>query len=396
VSAGNIIFSKKKRTVRGFPTQTYMSIHFILAFTLFCWVVLHLARHSLITPYIAGGAAMTLCSYFQTRAEVFLVAVVLAYFIVYLLNEDVDPNQLLVRDKESAAALTEEIGGNIKVVRVVTLLLFCFLPIPSPPGFITGILPVVIISLLIFLNKDAGKGNLVGYLVLVVMAVGGASFTLWLVKTFLPIQVSVIPILTGLAIPSLLGCDPPPTPSQRLRERGLNSPPGINNILWTFLLTWVTPGLSLSATTSALIAPGAYRLVIANLTSVAIEGWNLGLLFRDGSSTKTPLADLLLRPDRWYQTPTLQVSGAGLDHLFFVVLLGVMPAVAMYLWCNSKFEPDPSIIIVVMLLQSAVIAGWSSLVLVPLGFGFAVLQMALMPNYSEIRSLTIMAPMLVP
>jgi hypothetical protein len=92
----------------------------------------------------------------------------------------------------------------------------------------------------------------------------------------------------------------------------------------------------------------------------------------------------------------LQVSGAGLDHLFFVVLLGVMPAVAMYLWCNSKFEPDPSIIIVVMLLQSAVIAGWSSLVLVPLGFGFAVLQMALMPNYSEIRSLTIMAPMLVP
>lgn len=337
---------------------------------------------------------MTLCSYFQTRAEVFLVAVVLAYFTVYLLNEDVDPNQLLVRDRESAAALTEEIGGNIKVVKVVTLLLFCFLPIPSPPGFITGILPVVIISLLIFLNKDAGKGNLVGYLVLVMGAVGGASFTLWLVKTFLPIQVSVIPILTGLAIPSLLGCDPPPTKS--LRERGLNSPPGINNILWTFLLTWVTPGLSLSATTSALIAPGAYRLVIANLTSVAIEGWNLGLLFRDGSSTKTPLGDLLLRPDRWYQTPTLQVSGAGLDHLFFVVLLGVMPAVAMYLWCNSKFEPDPSIIIVVMLLQSAVIAGWSSLVLVPLGFGFAILQMALMPNYSEIRSLTIMAPMLVP
>ncbi|MTJ40694.1 hypothetical protein FJR09_18775 [Dolichospermum sp. UHCC 0406] len=371
-----------------------MSIHFILAFTLFCWVVLHLARHSLITPYIAGGAAMTLCSFFQTKAEVFLAATVLAYFIVYLLNEDVDPSQLLVRDRESAATLTEEIGGNIKIVRIVTLLLFCFLPIPSPPGFVTGVFPVVIISLLIFLNKDKGGGNLIGYVVLVVMAVGGATLALWLVKTFLQVQVSVIPILTGLAIPSLLGCDPPPTKS--LRERGLNSPPGINNILWTFLLTWVTPGLSLSATTSALIAPGAYRLIIANLTSVAIEGWNLGLLFRDGSSTKTPLADLLLRPDRWYQTPTLQVSGAGLDYLVFVVLLGVLPAIAMYLWCNSRFEPDPGVIILVMLVQSVVLAGWSALILVPLGLFFAVLQIAFMPNYSEIRSLTIMAPKLVP
>lgn len=374
-----------------------MSIHFIIAFIAFCWVVLHLARHSLITPYIAGGAALTLELYFQTDHLVRLTGCILAYFIVYLLNEDVDPSQLLVRDRESAAALTEEIGGNIKIVRIVTLLLFCFLPIPSPPGFITGVFPVVIISLLIFLNKDQTKdSNLVGYLVLVVGAVGGATLVLWLVKTFLApwAQVSVVPILTGLAIPSLLGCDPPPTKS--LRERGLNSPPGINNILWTFLLTWLTPGLSLSATTSALIAPGAYRVVIANLTSVAIEGWNLGLLFRDGSSTKTPLADLLLRPDRWYQTPTLQVSGAGLDYLFLVVLVGVMPAIAMYLWCNTKFEPDPSIIVVVMLVQSVAMAGWSAFVLIPLGLGFAVLQMAFMPNYSEIRSLTIMAPMLVP
>jgi hypothetical protein len=253
---------------------------------------------------------------------------------------------------------------------------------------------VVIISLLIFLNKDKGNGNLVGYLVLVVLSVGGATLALWLVKTFLPVQVSVIPILTGLAIPSLIGFDPPPTKS--LKERGLNSPPGINNIFFTFLLTWVTPGLSLSATTSALIAPGAYRLIIANLTSVAIEGWNLGLLFRDGSSTKTPLADLLLRPDRWYQTPTLQVSGAGLSYLGFVVILGVMPAIAMYLWCNSKFEPDPTVIVLVMLVQSFVLAGWSALVLVPLGLGFAMLQVALMPTYTEIRSLTIMASKLVP
>ena len=337
---------------------------------------------------------MAICSALQCKAEVRLAATVLAYFIVYLLNEDVDPNQLLVRDRESAAALAEEIGGNIKIVRIVTLLLFCFLPIPSPPGFVTGVFPVVFCSLLIFLNKDKSGGNLIGYLVLVIGAVGGATLALWLVKTFLPIQVSVIPILTGLAIPSLLGSDPPPTKS--LRERGLNSPPGINNILWTFLLTWVTPGLSLSATTSALIAPGAYRLIIANLTSVAIEGWNLGLLFRDGSSTKTPLADLLLRPDRWYQTPTLQVSGAGLGYLFLVVLVGVMPAITVYLWCNTKFEPDPSVIVLVMLVQSVVLAGWSAIVLVPLGLGFGLLQVALMPNYSEIRSLTIMAPMLVP
>ena len=107
-------------------------------------------------------------------------------------------------------------------------------------------------------------------------------------------------------------------------------------------------------------------MIIANLTSVAIEGSTLGLLFRDGSSSKTPLAELLLRPDRLYQTPTLQVSGAGLDYLFFVVLLGVLPAIAVYLWCNIKFEPDPSIIVVVMLVQSVVVAGaGSALVLVP-------------------------------
>ena len=112
-----------------------------------------------------------------------------------------------MRARSSAAALTEEIGGNIKIVRIVTLLLFCFLPIPSPPGFITGVFPVVIISLLIFLNKDKGNGNLIGYVVLVIGAVGGATLALWLVKTFFApwAQVSVIPILTGLAIPSLLG-----------------------------------------------------------------------------------------------------------------------------------------------------------------------------------------------
>jgi hypothetical protein len=372
-----------------------MSIHFLVSFILFCWVVTHLARHSLITPYIAGGAAMTLCSALQCKPEVRLAAIVLAYFIVYLLNEDVDPNQLLVRDRESTAALTEEIGGNIKVVRVVTLVLFCFLPIPSPPGFVTGVFPIVIMSLLIFLNKERGNGNLIDYMVLVLLFIGGATLALWLVKTLLPVQVSVVPVLTGLAIPSLLGVSPPPTKS--LRERGLNSPPGINNILWTFLLTWVTPGLSLSATTSALIAPGAYRMIIANLTSVALEGWNLGLLFRDGSSTKTPLGELLLRPDRWYQTPTLQVSGAGLNYLFLVVLMGLLPAIAVYLWCNSRFEPDPSIIVLVMLVQSVVLAGaGSALVLIPIGLGFGLLQVALMPDYSEIRSLFIMTPMLVP
>lgn len=337
---------------------------------------------------------MTLCSALQCEPEVRLSAIVLAYFIVYLLNEDVDLSQLLVRGGESAAALTGEVGGSIKVVRVVTLLLFCFLPIPSPPGYITGVFPLVIISVLIFLNKDRGSGNFEGYVVLVVLSIGGATLALWLVKTLLPVQVSVVPIITGLAIPSLLGADPPPTKS--LRERGLNSPPGINNILWTFLLTWVTPGLSLSATTSALIAPGAYRIIIANLTSVALEGWNLGVLFRDGSSTKTPLGELLLRPDRWYQTPTLQVSGAGLHYLFPVVLMGLLPAIAVYLWCNTKFEPDPGIIVLVMLVQSVVLAGWSALVLIPIGLGFGLLQVVLMPNYSEIRSLAILAPILIP
>jgi hypothetical protein len=377
-----------------------MSIHFIFFFGGFCWIVLHLARHSLITPYIAGGAAMALCSALQCEAKVRLVATVLAYFIVYLLNEDVDPNQLLVRNSESAAALTEEVGGSIKIVRVIILLLFCFLPIPSPPGHITGVFPLVFCSILMFLNKNQIEReniDLIGYVLLVIGSVGGVALVLWLIKTFLvlQLQVSVIPILTGLALPSLLGANPPPTPSQILRERGLNSPAGVSPIMWTFLLTWVTPGLSLSATTSALIGPGAYRIIIANLTSIAIEGWNLGLLFRDGSSTKTPLADLLLRPDRLYQTPILQVSGAGLGYLFLVVFMGLVPAIAMYLQCKTKFEPDPSIIFVIMVLQSFVLAGWSALVLIPLGLGFSLLQLAWMPNYSELRSLCILAPMLV-
>ncbi|MFM6055095.1 MAG: hypothetical protein ACKPA7_26330, partial [Sphaerospermopsis kisseleviana] len=142
---------------------------------------------------------MTLCSALQCKPEVRLSAIVLAYFIVYLLNEDVDLNQLLVREGQSAAALTEEIGGSIKVFKVVILLLFCFLPIPSPPGYIIGVFSIVIISLLLFLNKERGSGSFEGYVVLVLLSIGGATLALWLVKTLLPVQVSIVPILTGLA-----------------------------------------------------------------------------------------------------------------------------------------------------------------------------------------------------
>lgn len=376
-----------------------MNLTLAIALLFYYWTLTALAKHSLTSPYLAGAGAITIAHYLQTSPPIKVIAVVLAYQLVYLLNEDVDVNQLLARGLESAVELS---SGWMKAGRVITLIAFFWLPIPKPPGYLTGVWALLIVGTLIYLNKDIWeRGTYLGFLLLTAMSVGAAALAMWLLKLFWLVNTPIIPLLAGLAIPNLIN---PQYAGKSLAERGITAPPGVTQVVYTFLLTWITPGLSLSAATNALIAPGVYRVLIANLVSVALEGWNLGLIIRGGgSATKTPLADLLLTTNKLSQSPTLDGQGLGYAALLAIFLLGVLPAIVIY-WVTKErvtsragtaLEPDPTIVICVLVAQAFAACGLIAIVIIPLGMGIALLQKRLLPGAPEVRSLVIMAPMWV-
>ena len=369
-----------------------MNLTLAIALLLFLWTMTALAKHSLTSPYLAGAAAMTISHYLQASPPVRVIAVVLAYLLVYLLNEDVDVNQLLARGEESAVELSG--AGWMKVARVITLVAFLWLPIPKPPGYLTGVVALLIVGSLIYLNKDVWhRGTYLGFLTLTAMSVGIAAVVFWLLKMFWLVNTPMLPLLAGLAIPNLID---PQYPGKSLAERGIDQPPGVSLVLYVFGLAWITPGLSLSAATNALIAPGVYRVLIANLVSVALEAWNLGLIIRGGgSASKTPLADLLLTTNKLTQSPALDGQGLGYEALVAVFLLGVLPAIVVYWMSTERIEPDPAVIIFIMIIQAFASAGLIAVVIIPVGLGLALLQRSLMPEAPEVRSLVIMAPMWV-
>lgn len=373
-----------------------MNLTLAIALLFYYWTLTALAKHSLTSPYLAGAGAITIAHYLQASPPIKVIAVVLAYQLVYLLNEDVDVNQLLARGLESAVELS---SGWLKAARVVTLIAFFWLPIPKPPGYLTGIWALLIVGSLIYLNKDIWeRGTYLGFLLLTTISVGIAAITIWLLKIFWLVNTPIIPLLAGLAIPNLINPHLVTTHLQgkSLAERGITAPPGVTQVLYTFLLTWITPGLSLSAATNALIAPGVYRVLIGNLVSVAIEGWNLGLLLRGGgSATKTPLADLLLTTNKLSQSPALDGQGLGYAALVAVFLLGVLPAIVIYWLSTERKEPEPTVVIFVLVMQAFAACGLIAMLIIPLGMGIALLQKSLMPDAPEVRSLVIMAPMWV-
>jgi hypothetical protein len=384
-------FKEKRKEQREIKikntTLTLMNFTLAIALLLFLWTLTALAKHSLTSPYLAGAAAMTICVYLQASPPAKVIAVVLAYLLVYLLNEDVDINQLLARGEESSTELSS--AHWMRVARVVTLIVFLWLPIPKAPGFLTGVWALLIVATLIYLNKDVWhRGTLPGFLILTTMSVGIAALLFWLLKMFWLVNTPMLPLIAGLAIPNLIN---PQYQGKSLAERGIDQPPGVSQVVYTFLLAWITPGLSLSAATNALIAPGVYRVLIANLVSVALEGWNLGLIIRGGGGTsaKTPLADLLLNTSKLTQSPALDGQGLGYGALGLVFLLGVLPAIVVYCLSTERIEPDPTTIIFIMVVQGCAASGLVAVILIPIGLGIALLQRKLMPDAPEVRSLVI-------
>lgn len=370
-----------------------MNLTLAIALLLFNWTMSILARYSLTSPYLAGAGALTICFYLQASPPIRVIAVVLAYLLVYLLNEDVDVNQLLARGEESPSQSQSE--GWMKVARVITLITFFWLPIPKPPGYLTGVVALLIVGTLIYLNKDIKeKESYLGFILLTAVSVGIAALVIWILKMFWLINTPIIPLLTGLAIPNLVNLNPQ-KPKKSLAERGITGIPGVSLVLFTFGLAWVTPGLSLSAATSALISPGVYRVLIANLVSVALEGWNLGLIIRGGgSASKTPLANLLLTTSKLTQSPALDGQGLGYAALIAVFVLAVVPAIIVY-WLSTKHTTSSEQAIFILVLQAFASSGLISIVIIPLGIGLALLQSILMPRSQEVRSLIIMSPMWV-
>lgn len=364
----------------------------ILGVVALLWILIKLSRWSLVTPYVAGAAGMTVGTFLHLIPAFCVLLVVTCYLVCYLINEDVDVEQLIVRGDQSAMELAGAAGGWMKWSRVAVLAIFTVLPIPDPPGHLTGMIATLVVTILIWNNKDRqSRGGLGSFLILTILSLGAIPIVLGVLGWFIVLPAPAIPLIAGLAIPNMI--HPPKRAERSLADRGLLAPPSPVEVILTFLLSWVTPGLSVSATTSALIPGGIGRMLVANLTSCAINGWALGLVFRGGQSTKGALAHLLTTPDRMMNVPLLDGAGLGFGAEWLPLLGAVIPAAVIYLLQKDRVVAPPSAILFTMVTQAIVLGGVSAIILIPLGCLIALLQRAILPAAPEVRSLALMAPM---
>ncbi|TVP59031.1 MAG: hypothetical protein EA343_20645 [Nodularia sp. (in: Bacteria)] len=342
---------------------------------------------------MVAAATLTICTWLQASPPVIVIAAVAGYFLVFFINEDLDVNSLLLRGEESLEELTSQADVGLKVAKVIVFILFFFLPIPKPPGYLVGIPALVIVAVLIYLNQDSWEqGSLLGFLTLTLICVGSVALGCYILKLVWLVNVPVLPLLTGLALPNLID---PIGRERSLAERGIEYPPGLPQVVYTFLLTWITPGLSLSAATSGLIAPGVYRALTASLTSAALEAWNISLILRGGQASKTVLAYLLLRPNSINHVPALDGQGIGYGALVAVFLIAVLPALIFYWRKSERIEVNQAVVVFAMVSQSVAVTGLTAIPLIVLGLAIALLQRNLMPDSPEVRSLAVMAPMII-
>lgn len=321
-----------------------------------CWL---LSKMSLMTPFLAASVAYSIGLAFKYPASLILSLVVCFYFSVLLANEEVDNNAILMNVGFYKVAARSPF---LKTFKLSLFVGFFLLPIPKAPGYFTGFIAFALIFFCSALySTPKPNDNFIQYFI----SFSIASFVIWATSCLFPAINIVVPLLAGIVLFRSLSpshSSPPPVTLDTSNEF-----PGIGPLLWSFLFTWITPGLSCSSVTSLCVYPGPWRSIFASCVSLCLEAWNLSLLFRGELSSKSPLADVLTLPNRVNHTPLLDVYGSSFSDII-LVFIPLAISFGIY-WLDSIQLDVPSwFLSVPFCCQAFITTGSSALFIIAVGY----------------------------
>lgn len=309
------------------------------------FLVCSLAKKGMISPFLAGGLAVALCSHFHTNYSILLFAAITYYVTTFLASSWAEEDNVSLTNM----AMLPEIAANGKLnfcIKAGTLILFCFIPIPKPDFYITGIAALLVIGGILFANQEVkySLGTFSVGLIIQILLFTGVTF---LFNRFGATTNPSLAIVSAIAIPSLTSKSyaPPSIDSHNLHLDPLS-------LITALTLTYLTPGLSTSALSTSLFPRGISQAAAAAFLEAAVEGWVINLICHNQLSGKSTLGDLLNLDT--FQWGTFSVStSTGL-----LILAAIPIAITLCLITPSPtFKPSPYIAAAILTTQAVVTAG---------------------------------------
>lgn len=324
------------------PEALFLSLGFI--------AVKKFSEVGMMTPYIAGSVGLLVAKLEHYDLQGTTWVIVYYYLISYFCSGGLDSSSNIILGVRS---------GN-SFIKLVTLLIFIFLPIGKPIFLVPGILAVIMALLLMQPRAEE--------LVYVVTTIVIYTLTIALIKHFTSIDSFALPIIASIAVPRLCRQEP--------LEEESSYQPNWFNYGTSFFLTWITPGLSTSLVSGAVLKRNSTATAILEAAS---EGWVIGLLLKYSIiSTKSPLGDLLSFVNADQVNDLLNIHG---------LLYTIAGAFLMSLIRKPDAKPNKLATASVLVAQSVIMVGLPvTIIFCLLGFVF--------PHYKETKPLLIMSQMI--
>jgi hypothetical protein len=347
-----------------------------LVITGYIAAVVVLSTRGLLTPYIAAGGAIGLCSWLDPSSTV--STVIGCYVVSHLLNGvnefagiNLDATTALGAD---SLVIEHKNFTKYLVLKPIILGACIALPIGKPSGYITGGLGLALACVLLLCNKKKLTKKALIAIVIQSVVLGGLMLLFSQQHTM-----GTLGLIAAVAIPSLL------FPSNTVPTQAYFAKPGATGIAATGLLTWLTPGLSMQPISTVFMGHTVYKPMVLSLLNSALEGWNLHQFATGNQSAKTPLGDLITNKFVLI-TPTQAQVGilAALICLWIFILVKPQPT---YTKNQSYWQIGG------LLAQAVVTAGWTwTLLFLIAGAVVHILQQLLAPEQEDIKSLAFLVP----
>lgn len=338
-----------------------------------------MSKVGMMMPYSAGAYGIALASWFNVeyRVQVFIV---LSLYMIAMLGNGVSEGE-----ERGSLDVGMLLGGgegkrNRYLVRlsllgkIGLLLIFMLLPLPAPPAHLTGVLALVIISVLLVFgggNLIGFRGEWIGYLAAVLgqgLLIGITS--LWVERESDDIG-GQLALMCCVSIPAMLfpyrGFSWEREREKKGQEEGEEELHelsfGIVPTLLSCLLCIYTPGLSSSAVAGSLFPQDNHRVLAISGLEGVVEGYVIHQLLNNNLVHKSPLGDL-------FGVDSIQWGYFTCDMLTVMVLWGAVLlsiAVVCLLPCPS-WSKSKWITVAILMSQSLTIAGGSTWLMLVVGF----------------------------
>jgi hypothetical protein len=336
-----------------------------------------LTLQSICTPMTAGLAAYAIAISAHYQPEELALLVIGCYLASYFSSSILETLGYSLDVQVSILSVKPQLDTDNTAFHLLAkaflLILFIWLPIGPPSGYMTGLAPLVIASIIVVLNNGT---NCIPYLIIQALTLKLLTwaFTIWGAGGD-----PVIGLLIATAIPVLL-----------LRQQPTPEDPGAPivtdpiRLVLIWFATWITPGYTITATTATLTY-GTNKYLTAGWISAAIEGWVLHVFLEGLTSGKSSLGDILIRQG--------MLDGIAFPKLYFPVTVIAIACFVLSLWLagNCKLRQVGTYQLVLpLLVQGLLLYKLWIIPFVVVGFALHFLHQALRAHESA-RSIGLLA-----